>query len=84
MYNKMEKIYVLTETDSTDSKWCHNQTFTTKEKAVAEMKRLYHENVIEREELVVKSDFNAEEGKAYGDMVDGIIIAWNITECELQ
>ena len=49
---KNEKIYVLTETDSTDNSWCYNETFKSKEKAVERLKELYHEDVVEREELV--------------------------------
>lgn len=77
----MNNIYILTETDSTDPTWCYNEAFSEKEKAQARMKELYHENVVEREDLVVESEFN--EMSASAEMVDSIIIAWNIKEVKL-
>jgi hypothetical protein len=79
---KKMRIFVLTETDSTDYKWCYNETFFDKEKAQARMKEIYHEDVVEREDLVVKSEFN--EMSASAEMVDGIFLAWNIKECDIQ
>ena len=76
------RTFVLTETDSTDYKWCYNETFFEKEKAQARMRQLYHEDVVEREDLVIKSEFN--EMSASAEMVDGIFIAWNIKECDIQ
>jgi hypothetical protein len=46
------------------------------------MKGIYHEDVVEREDLVVKSEFN--EMSASAEMVDGIFLAWNIKECDIQ
>ena len=76
------RAFVLTETDSTDYKWCYNETFFEKEKAVARMKQMYHEDVVEREDLVVKSEFN--EMSASAEMVDGVLLAWNIKETTIQ
>ena len=78
------RAFVLTETDSTDYTWCYNETFYEREKAVARMKELYHEDVVERADLVVKSEFNESEGKANAEMVDGILLAWNIKETTIQ
>lgn len=81
---KNEKIYVLTETDSTDNSWCYNETFKSKEKAVERLKELYHEDVVEREELVVSASISDNGEKASAEMVDGVFLAWNIRECEVQ
>ena len=81
---KNEKIYVLTETDSTDNSWCYNETFKSKEKAVERLKELYHEDVVEREELVVSASISENGEKASAEMVDGVFLAWNIRECEVQ
>ena len=74
-------IYILTETDSTDPTWCYNEAFTNLEKAKERMHDLYRENVIDRENLVVHSEFN--EMSASAEVVDSIIIAWNIKEVKL-
>ena len=76
------KVFVLTETDSTAPTWCYNECFTDGERATERLKELYHENITERQELVVKAELN--DKNAYGEMVDGIIIAWNIKEIEIN
>lgn len=80
----MKSIFVLTETDSSDVTWCYNETFETREKAVARLREMYHEDVVEREDLVVSSYINANGEKANAEMVDGVFLAWNIKECEIQ
>lgn len=40
----MTKVYVLTETDSTDVTWCYNEVFATREEAVKRLRQLYHED----------------------------------------
>lgn len=76
------KVFVLTATDSTDPKWSYNETFSTRAKARKRLKELYHEDVVEREDLVVKSAFNADD--AWAEMVDDVVIAWHIKECDVQ
>lgn len=76
------KVFVLTETDSTDPKWSYNEAFSTRAKARKRLKELYHEDVVEREDLVVKSAFNADD--AWAEMVDDVVIAWHIKECDVQ
>ena len=76
------KVFVLTETDSTAPTWCYNECFTDEERDTERLKELYHENITERQELVVKAELN--DKNAYGEMVDGIIIAWNIKEVEIN
>ena len=76
------RIFVLTEIDSTDYKWCYNETFYEKEKAVARMKEMYHDDVVEREDLVIKSELKSDS--AYAEMVDGVELSWNIKETEIQ
>ena len=79
---KMKKVFVLTETDSTDASWCYNEVFEKKEDAVKRLHELYHEDVVEREDLVVKSSFSEEHAEAL--MVDDVLIAWNIKETEVK
>lgn len=78
------KIYVLTETDSSDYTWCYNETFKSREEAVERLREMYHEDVVEREELVVSSHINTNGEKASAEMVDGIFLAWNVKECEVK
>ena len=78
------RVFVLTETDSTDYKWCYNETFHKREDAVKRMRQLYHENIVERNELVVASEYDEDAGKASGEMVDGLFISWNIKECDVM
>ena len=77
------KLYVLTETDSTDTTWCYNEIHRSMVSAIKRMKQLYHENVVERSELVVSSEYDEKAGKASAEMVDGITIAWNVKECDI-
>ena len=76
------KVFVLTETDSTDTTWCYNEVFTNFDKAKMRMKELYHDNVIMLEDLIVKAEYN--DMDAYGETADGKTFAWNIKECELN
>ena len=79
---KTTKVYILTETDSTDPKWCYNEAFSKKKDARKRLKELYHEDVVEREDLVVKSAFS--DDYAWAEMVDDVTIAWTIKEIEVQ
>ena len=78
------RAYVLTETDSSDVTWCYNETFFEREKAVARLREMYHEDVVERADLVVDSFINTHGEKANAEMVDGVFLAWNIKETTIQ
>ena len=81
---KENKIYVLTETDSSDYRWCYNETFYSRKKAVERMKKLYHENVVKRGGNVIKAEYNAEDGKASAEFGNNLFVSWNVKECEIQ
>ena len=76
-----KKVYVLTETDTDDPTWVHVDTFPTLADAQDEMRRRYHEDVVERYELFEEA--HIEPMKANATSKDGETIAWNIKECEV-
>lgn len=80
----MEKVYVLTETDSTESRWCYNEVFKNRKDALARLKDLYLEEVVEREGFVLSSVFDEHAGFASAEMVDNLVLSWNVKECELM
>ena len=75
-------VYVLTETDTTDPKWCYNEVFGRREDAVRRMKQMYREDTIDREGILwLETELDEKMGTAYGRTADEIIISWNIKEC---
>ena len=77
-----KKVYVLTETDTDDPTWVHVDTFPTLADAQDEMRRRYHEDVVERYELFEEAHIDAMMAYAQSKAV-GEVIAWNIKECEV-
>lgn len=77
----MKTVYILTETDSTDSTWCYSEAFAKKEDAIKRLHSLYKENVIDNYDSVASASFS--EDNANAEMKDGNIIAWNLQEREI-
>ena len=76
------RVFVLTETENTDPKWCYNETFNDIEMARERMRSLYHELIVENHEAVKNAEVT--QNSAYGEFDDGKIIAWNIKDCDVQ
>ena len=76
-----QKVYVLTETDSEDPTWVHTDIFSTLEEAQEEMRRRYHDDVVERYELFESAHIEPMKANATSD--EGEVLAWNIKECEV-
>lgn len=79
----MAKVYVLTETDSTEVTWCHNEVFSTRKKAIEGLRKAFQEELDERGDLVADSFISANGEKANIESMDFVIIAWSIHECEV-
>lgn len=79
----MSKVYIVIETDSSDSKWCYAEAFTKKENAVMRLHDLYEENVLdENEDLMEKAEFKEDEASA--TTKNGDTVSWFIKECEVR
>lgn len=77
------KVFILTETDSTDPTWCHNEAFATREKAIEGLRKAVKEELEERGDLVANHYISTNGEKANVESMDFVTIAWNVTECEL-
>ena len=75
------KVFVLTETDSTDPTWCHNEVYSTREKAVEELRKAVEDELEERGVLVADRYISTNGEKANVESMDFVTIAWNIKEC---
>lgn len=78
------KIFVLTETDSSDVSYVHVEAFTKKEDACARLKDLYHQNVIEGDiDSFVNTSLSEDFLSAGFESQDDVAIHWNVKEVEL-
>ena len=80
-----KKVYVLTQTDTSDPTWCYNEVYGAREDAIERMMEMYGEDILEREDVIVmESSCDPENGRAFGrifgEMEDDIILAWNVQE----
>ncbi len=80
-----KKVYVLTQTDTSDPTWCYNEVYGAREDAIERMEEMYGKEILERKDIIVmESSCDLEYGKAFvrifGEMEDDIILAWNVSE----
>lgn len=75
-----KKVYVLTQTDTSDPTWCYNEVYGAREDAIERMREMYKEDILEREDIVMERNCDLENGRAFGRMEDDVVIAWNVSE----
>ena len=75
-----KKVYVLTQTVTSDPTWCYNEVYGAREDAIERMREMYREDILEREGILMERSCDLENGRAFGRTEDDIIIAWNVTE----
>lgn len=78
------RVFVLTETDSTDSTWTWTEVFSDHKKASEKMQEMYNDEVELRKEDGIKFTAEIGEDTAKVEVGEDITIAWSIKDCDVK
>lgn len=78
-------IYVLTETENTDTEYVYVEAFEHLSKAKARLKALYNEFVIQGDiDSIIKVSLDVNFMFATYENAEGVIVHWEIKEAQLH